>query len=637
MKYNIDFEIAAFIISFLTLAYYLASPKLKNRLSYLFFAIGIIATVVPVLNITALISDGVGQDPFIYSVNIFYQILLHALPLMSVFYILELTGNLTGLKYKYALAIIFPYFVLVLIILTNPFTGLVFYTDEGRFVAGPLIGIFYIVYFLYIGLCLFVMFSPNQKVRSKYKCTYIVMLMVQAASLCIQYLYPKYQVIDFSLSLSVLFTYIAMQPSAELTDPLTKALNYFALDSLLSDNINRKKPFIILGYSIDELRHINEVYGEDWGNELLTNISHTLSTAGQIARIYGNEFYVIIKGNKTTDEVYDFAEKLPKTFKIKNYEIPIGATIVIADSIYFKSSEMLIEFMEFNIRHLKDEAGEKILVIEKKQIDSFNRRQQVVNAVTRAVGEHQLDVYYQPIVDAYTGKMTGAEALARLNDPVLGWISPGEFIPVAEQTGLILELGKCVREKVWLLLSEYDIERAGLSYISVNLSSIECIQKTVMEEIVNESKKYNVKPELVAFEITESAAVASKEILAYNINTLRENGFKFYLDDYGTGYSSMSSLISLPFSVIKFEKSFIKLAMEPMRGDLVKRIISPMQVYGVRVIIEGIEDESLAGKARSWGVDYLQGFLYSEPLPKDAFIQYTGIEKKIKKSEKTKL
>ena len=122
--------------------------------------------------------------------------------------------------------------------------------------------------------------------------------------------------------------------------------------------------------------------------------------------------------------------------------------------------------------------------------------------------------------------------------------------------------------KMWLLLSEYDIERAGLSYISVNLSSIECIQKTVMEEIVNESKKYNVKPELVAFEITESAAVASKEILAYNINTLRENGFKFYLDDYGTGYSSMSSLISLPFSVIKFEKSFIKLAMEPMRGDL---------------------------------------------------------------------
>ena len=128
----------------------------------MFFAIGIIATVVPVLNITALISDGVGQDSFIYSVNICYQILLHALPLMSVFYILELTGNLTGLKYKYALAIIFPYFVLVLIILTNPFTGLVFYTDEGRFVAGPLIGIFYIVYFLYIGLCLCYVFTQSE-------------------------------------------------------------------------------------------------------------------------------------------------------------------------------------------------------------------------------------------------------------------------------------------------------------------------------------------------------------------------------------------------------------------------------------------------------------------------------------------
>ena len=156
-----------------------------------------------------------------------------------------------------------------------------------------------------------------------------------------------------------------------------------------------------------------------------------------------------------------------------------------------------------------------------------------------------------------------------------------------------------------------------------------------MDNILEEAEYYGVAPGLIAFEITETATVASKEILAYNINMMRSRGYKFHLDDYGTGYSSMSSLISLPFNVIKFDRSIMKLAMEPQRGDFVKRTIDPMHGYGVKVVLEGVETEEQAEKARSWGIDYLQGFLYSEPLPKDIFLEYACIEKRKQKQLST--
>lgn len=468
---------------------------------------------------------------------------------------------------------------------------------------------------------------PKRKVRTKYKVAVVAMIIMQAMALYIQFCNYRCQVVDFAASLSVLIMFITMQPSAELTDPLINSFNYFALESMLDDYISHKKSFIVISCSLDDLRHINQVYGEQIGDKLLLEVSKNLSSKGQLARIYGNEFFLIVDSNTTKEELYTFIKELPDTIKIDNYMIPVGASTVIADGNRFTSGVDLIDFMEWTLKSTKNASGNWVLIARMSHINNYRRRQLVINAVTRAIGKKEIDVYYQPIIDADTGRIIGAEALARLNDPVLGKISPGEFIPIAEQSGRILELGKCVREKVWQLLSEYDIKKAGLDYISVNLSSIECVQREAVEEIIKESINYGIKPELIAFEITETAAVASKEILAYNINTMKEYGFEFYLDDFGTGYSTMASLISLPFAVIKLEKGIMRLAMEPMRGDLVKRMIPPMKGYGVKIVVEGIESEAQAEKARSWGVDYMQGYLYSEPLPKESFIKFAGLEK----------
>jgi EAL domain-containing protein (putative c-di-GMP-specific phosphodiesterase class I) len=237
-------------------------------------------------------------------------------------------------------------------------------------------------------------------------------------------------------------------------------------------------------------------------------------------------------------------------------------------------------------------------------------------------------VFYQPIVNASDGKIVAAEALARISDIRLGAISPAEFIPIAEQCGLILDLGKCVRSKVWELISNYDIRAAGVDHISINLSALECTQKSVMEDILREERLAGAGKGLVNLEITETAAVTSEEALAENVAMMRDNGFAFYLDDYGTGYSGMSNLISLPFDVVKIDRSIVNMAEDERRGKLVRRMIFPFHGYGIKVVCEGIETDEQAQMVRGWGADYIQGYLYSKPLPPEAFIKFANLKKR---------
>ncbi len=524
-----------------------------------------------------------------------------------------------------------PYLAESAVLYSTPLQNSIFSVETRRFLAGSLLFSLCIVGLLYIVFSAAALCFPLKRVPARRRVAFYILTVIIFAAFAVQYYRPEYQVLNFASAISLLLMYVAMQSSAEISDPLTKAYNYTAFLTIVSEYLERKKHFFILGYSVNELRRINKIYGEQRGNELLKRIAHTLGEAGEVARIYGNDFYVLLKDAANIESAVEYADSLPSAWSSESYEIPVGASKVILDSADFGSGEFLLEFMEFTVRTCKEQGEVQTLAVNNEHIRKYHRREQVKAAVARAVREDGINVAYQPIVDAYSGHVVAAEALARITDPELGVIPPGEFITVAEQSGLILELGKRVREKVWRLLSEYNIRGAGINHISVNLSSIECVQMAVMEDILKEAEFYGVTPGSIAFEVTETAAVSSKDILAFNLNMMRTKGFEFHLDDYGTGYSSMTSLISLPFSVIKFDKSIMRLAMEPQRGDLVKSTIYPMHGYGVKVVLEGIETEEQAEKARTWGVDYLQGFLYSEPLFKTAFLEYACISKIEKK------
>lgn len=261
---------------------------------------------------------------------------------------------------------------------------------------------------------------------------------------------------------------------------------------------------------------------------------------------------------------------------------------------------------------------------QNSDIRGLRLRRAVGNALTR----DGLCVYFQPIVSAATGRIIAAEALCRLTDPKWGVIPPASFIPAAEQAGLIARVDDRVRALVWEFLRCYDIRRAGLDHISVNLSAAECARRDLFCTIEKEARASGAERGTLHLEITETAAVASRAALARQMERMRRLGFCFHLDDYGTGYAGMTNLLSLPFGVVKLDKSLLDLAENTDKGRMVEGLIAPLHDCRLQVVCEGVETVRQAERLRLWGADYLQGYLYSKPLPAADFAALAGIPRR---------
>ena len=248
-----------------------------------------------------------------------------------------------------------------------------------------------------------------------------------------------------------------------------------------------------------------------------------------------------------------------------------------------------------------------------------NHMEQILN---RAIVEHNIEVYYQPIYDVRTGRFRSAEALARLRDSQYGMISPGIFIPAAEMLGLITPIGNEVLEQVHQFISRHNMEELGLSYVEVNLSVAQCMQRSLLETLSLLQRKYDVEPRRINLEITETTFDTVGEQARKNLNKLAELGYTFALDDYGTGYSNIQRLCRLPLKLIKIDKSMVD-EMDTENGRMILRhTVQMMQSINKRLVVEGAETQEAVDALKDMGCDYIQGFYYSRPLPAEDFVKF---------------
>nr|MCR5101271.1 EAL domain-containing protein [Butyrivibrio sp.] len=231
-------------------------------------------------------------------------------------------------------------------------------------------------------------------------------------------------------------------------------------------------------------------------------------------------------------------------------------------------------------------------------------------------------VYFQPIIDVLSGdnSMKGAEALVRWNSSKLGFISPGEFIPLAEYLGLINPIGNYVLEKACECISKWN--KAGYKNIciNVNLSVVQLMQKDFVDMLSELIRKYSIRPESLVLEITESMAINNMERTRAVLMKIKGLGIKFALDDFGTGYSSLSSIRSLPFDVIKVDQSFVKdLASDDYSKAFIKMIAELGETIGADVCVEGIESAGQLSAIEGMKVHYIQGYYFDKPLSEKDF------------------
>jgi EAL domain-containing protein (putative c-di-GMP-specific phosphodiesterase class I) len=269
-----------------------------------------------------------------------------------------------------------------------------------------------------------------------------------------------------------------------------------------------------------------------------------------------------------------------------------------------------------------EKSGAKSLVIDGEQMLEKGRREgEILHILKEAVRNGKFEVFYQPIYSVEKKCYTCAEALIRLKDDRMGYISPEEFVPIAERHGLILEMGEFVFRDVCRFFAQERLWEKGIEYIDVNLSVVQCMQDDLHERFLAIMDEYRLPYHCINLEITETAAVLSTESLRNNMNCFMEKGVNFSLDDYGTGFSNTASIIEYPFHTIKLDKSMLWSSEESNKAMCaLEHMIAMIKAMQMELICEGVETFAQATMLERMGCDYFQGYYFSKPVDGATFL-----------------
>jgi diguanylate cyclase (GGDEF)-like protein len=426
-------------------------------------------------------------------------------------------------------------------------------------------------------------------------------------------------------------------------DSLTGLPNRYFFRELLERSIeyaNRyKHSYAIVLIDLDDFSRINDTLGHDVGDELLKVVSSrllkTLRSSDYVARIYdeeepiarmgGDEFTVLLQEVNNVVNASKVARrilnKLSQAYELGGRELFVTASIGIA--VYpddGKNVENLIKNADTALYHVKKRGKNNFQFYSKSMNETALELLTLETNLRRAIERQDLLLYYQPKVDITTRKIIGMEALIRWKTPEGGLISPAKFIPLAEENGLIIPIGKfvlqnaCLQNKMW---QEAFPEKVS---VAINVSGLQFGQKYFVQDVLTALEDANLDPQYLDLEITETIIMIDPERAVRSLNKLKEVGIHISLDDFGTGYSSLSYLQRLPFDAIKIDISFIRNVVTNLNdAAIVKAIIAMAHNLNLKVVAEGVEDEQQLNFLEEHQCDIIQGYIFSPPVPAEEF------------------
>ncbi|MBV7274425.1 EAL domain-containing protein [Clostridium sp. PL3] len=394
----------------------------------------------------------------------------------------------------------------------------------------------------------------------------------------------------------------------------------------LSEAIERSKisgeGFSILYIGVDNFKIINETLGHLAGDELLRviaqRITENVKTDSIVSRIGGDEFALIfnktnkIKINNLCIDILRSVRK-PWEYSGVNYHITvsIGVALYPQDG---NSTEELIKNSQIAISLSKANGKNNFLYYLKEHSKKFIERVNIVNDLRGAIAKNEFVLYYQPQINTITKKIIGLEALIRWKHPERGMVSPGVFIPVAEESGLIIDIGKWVIQEACRQIKEWNNQGFNNVVVSVNVSAKQFQDKELVDFIKSSVEINNIKPSSLEIEITESAIMRNREGAVLKLNQIKSMGISILLDDFGTGYSSLLYLKSFPIDVIKIDQNFVKNMIQNIDEEsIVKTIIILAKDLKMKTIAEGVETEEQYEILKDLGCDQIQGYLFGRP------------------------
>jgi diguanylate cyclase (GGDEF)-like protein len=434
----------------------------------------------------------------------------------------------------------------------------------------------------------------------------------------------------------------------ELVRQRTAELNHLAYHDVLTDLPNRilfedrltqalilaernRQTLGVLFLSLDRFKKIHDTLGRAIGDRLLQKVAERLRSSAHrgetVARFEGDEFALLLtqiggtEGEEVVEVIFQINESLKLPFVVDGHELFITASVGI--TLYpddGADAPTLLKNADAALYRAKEQGGDNYQFYTADMNAKAMKRLTLENSLRRALERNEFEVYYQPVLDTNTRKIVGMEALLRWHHPELGLVQPAEFIPLAEDTGMIVPIGEwvlrtaCAQSKSW--------QEAGFAplALAVNLSARQFQQQNLSEVVVLILQETGLNPHDLELELTESSIMKNAESAVRTLGELKALGVKIAIDDFGTGYSSLGYLKRLPIDTLKIDRSFVRdVTADPDDAALVMAIITLAHNLRLKVIAEGVDSEEQLSFLHLLRCDEWQGYLFSKPLPGEAF------------------
>lgn len=613
MNYDIGFALSAFIYLAVIGIFFFRKQKILDQTDKIYGGIILLALLdmfFGLLDLSTMNNPGPALFFGQWLIRRLHMIIRMSLPVAFVFYAMSLADCL-GKKYVLFYVPVFVPWILEMVYIERA-SSLVFYLVS--------------MVYLSFGVGILVYFRKRVSLKAiTTACSFAVLLFV---SMSIRMFVYEWALSGMALAAAVSIVYLNFQNPEYYVDRLTGLYNREAFLYVAGKALVMKKDFNVIIIALDDFKRVNQTYGFSFADELIVRIADYLRTLGndnQVFRYMGDQFILLVFDEEDIDSKLEkIQSRFHRTFHLKNQNVPLKASLCwIPLTKFAADAAEAAALVENSIVVSKSAAKGAVYRMECKDVEQIQRQTKIREITEIAIQTHGFEVYYQPIFSLKENRMMAAEALIRLNVPEFGTVSPEEFIPLAEKNGQILAIGDFVLHSVCEFISSSEFKETGLDYVEINVSVIQCMQEGFLESVLDILRFYNVSPDKISFEITETSMAVSEKELKSIMQKFCKAGIRLCMDDFGSGYSNLGNMQELPFSIVKLDKTVFWKYCKNSESFSVLRALSVMvRTMKKEIVVEGVETEGQLEMARKLHMHFVQGYYYSEPLPKKKFIRY---------------
>lgn len=625
MQYNLDFLIAALIFLLLILYHFMHRRKLDDLNSRIFrvlIFVGITDIVFDIVTTMLICAENPDLAPVTTAALTVFYLLQVMVPFALFLYSRSLCRTSSQKDIRITAILSFPAVLMAVLVIINSWTGIFFYIDAcGRYIRG----FFYLGMYAYSGLYGVIIFIGSllcfNRLGARNFGIICEFIFIMIGCVAVQAVHNELLTTGLGLGLGLTLLYLTINNPSGYIDQLTGDFNMQSFLNWLRELYRRKRDFHLLIVNLQDLKQLNLLFGTHFGDTYLCRISedfHDIVNTPYIFRVSSKRFVIFTYSlqeyeNVRTRIVRMFHEQI----QLNNENIQLHSVICgIMDAQELQDSDMLLSYIDY-LGTLAPASSDTILIQNDENTrKSFHYIKEVERFLRTAIADDLFDVHYQPVYSLEAGDYIALEALSRLKHPALGPVPPDVFITAAERSGQISHIELLQFRRVCAFVRQHPELLTRIRHINFNLSPADLLCNGFSHQLIDIIREYQLPFSFFQMEITETVATEYSDQLYHLTEEFKQYGILLSLDDFGSGYANLNTVLRLPFSCIKLDRSLLNGILEDKNTEVFyKNIVASLKDMDYDVISEGVEHKKEVELLKSLGVNMIQGYYFSKPLP----------------------